>query len=524
MLAASCSLDIVPENAITYPSYFRTEQDIEAVVSQMQSFVKSSKTPYRIQDYAGEKFDVAANWNTSASVRAFNPATIKSNTNWKPIYDAIYMANVILENTHRAEGVAQERIDFYNGLANFCKGYLYLELSKLWGEAVITKSSLPGEKYAKSSKIEVINEAIRCGELAYEQLPFYENMKLGNGTAITSKQFGNKGAAAALLAHAYAWKAGLIDFFSIQGEDSRAAREKAVYWAGELIEGRAGSTYRLETNPHELVTVGLKGTLEGHVGHEDIFELETDIKDPIEPIMRFFTRAGYYWPFNPSSSDAASHNTNNVGLGVSPAKLAEIYIYNDTEKDLRLPAFFSDGIYNPKDPAQNKVAYTGWNWTEVNKLEMAPPIKVRYPIYVPATWDPTTTIISTWEQNTIIFRLGEIILLRAECNAILGNSGPAQTDLNAIRTRAGIKSWPNGSETTDLQLAIFRERERELMFEGYRFFDIIRNGYHKTELPTAWANMPENDIMDGAYFMPVATGAFTRNDLMRQNTFWLKYE
>ena len=526
LLAASCSLDVVPENAITFPSYFRTEQDIESVVFQMQSFVKMSKTPYRMQDYAGEIFDVAASWNASANIRAFNISTLKSMTytNWKPHYEAIYMANVILENTHRAEGVAQGRIDFYNGLANFCKGYMYFELSKLWGEVVITKSSLPGVKYGKSSKIEVINEVIRCGELAYEQLPFYENMKLGNGTAITSKQFGNKGAAAALLAHAYAWKAGLIDFYGIQGEDSRAAREKAVYWADELIEGRAGSSYRLETTPHELVTIGLKGTLEGHVSHESIFELETDIKDPISPIMRSFTRAGQFWPFDPSSSDPASHNTDYIGLGISPAKLAEIYTYNDTEKDLRLPAFFSDGIYNPKDPVQNNTAYTGWKWAEANKLQMVPPIKVRYPIYVPHPWFPDQVMLDTWEQNTIIFRLGEIMLLRAECNAILGNSGPAQTDLNAIRARAGITNWPNANETSDLQLAIFRERERELIFEGYRFFDIIRNGYHKTELPAAWANMPDNDIMDGAYFLPVGTNAFTRNDLMRQNTFYMKYE
>ena len=68
---------------------------------------------------------------------------------------------------------------------------------------------------------------------------------------------------------------------------------------------------------------------------------------------------------------------------------------------------------------------------------------------------------------------------------------------------------------------IFRERERELIYEGTRFYDVVRNGYWKTELPEAFSRLTEDDIKNGALYFPVGSNAFFLNDLMLQNTYWL---
>ena len=74
----------------------------------------------------------------------------------------------------------------------------------------------------------------------------------------------------------------------------------------------------------------------------------------------------------------------------------------------------------------------------------------------------------------------------------------------------------------DLKMAIFREREKELLFEDQRFWDVMRNGYEKTELPEFYREaLTDVDINNGALYLPVPPGAFYLNPLMLQNVYWL---
>lgn len=64
------------------------------------------------------------------------------------------MANVILDNLYRAEGVPQDKLDFYAGQAYFVKGFVYFDLARKWGVAVITKNSTDMGVYDKSQCLE----------------------------------------------------------------------------------------------------------------------------------------------------------------------------------------------------------------------------------------------------------------------------------------------------------------------------------------------------------------------------------
>ena len=78
-----------------------------------------------------------------------------------------------------------------------------------------------------------------------------------------------------------------------------------------------------------------------------------------------------------------------------------------------------------------------------------------------------------------ILRLGEIYLNRAEAYAKIGNKANALTDLNVIRSRAGLSnalySESNLQGATSLLDAILQERRIELAFEGHRAIDLYRN-------------------------------------------------
>lgn len=76
----------------------------------------------------------------------------------------------------------------------------------------------------------------------------------------------------------------------------------------------------------------------------------------------------------------------------------------------------------------------------------------------------------------IMFRLAEQYLIRSEARTYLGNTAAATSDLNIVRSRAGLLNTTANSEATLLP-AILAERQREFFCEmGHRWFDLKRTG------------------------------------------------
>lgn len=77
--------------------------------------------------------------------------------------------------------------------------------------------------------------------------------------------------------------------------------------------------------------------------------------------------------------------------------------------------------------------------------------------------------------SPVVVRLAEIYLNRAEAYAKKGITTSALTDVNTIRTRAGIPTYaslPAGQTILDI---VLQERRLELAFEAHRKYDIFRN-------------------------------------------------
>lgn len=77
------------------------------------------------------------------------------------------------------------------------------------------------------------------------------------------------------------------------------------------------------------------------------------------------------------------------------------------------------------------------------------------------------------QKNIHILRFAEVLLINAEAANELNNTGEAITNLNKVRTRAGIKNTTAAAQT-DLREAIWNERHIELAMEHDRFFDLVR--------------------------------------------------
>jgi len=75
-----------------------------------------------------------------------------------------------------------------------------------------------------------------------------------------------------------------------------------------------------------------------------------------------------------------------------------------------------------------------------------------------------------------VIRIAELYLIRAEARARQNNDlTGALSDLNAVRTRAGVGGSPATTQA-DILLAIENERRIEFAFEPHRWYDLVRTG------------------------------------------------
>lgn len=85
------------------------------------------------------------------------------------------------------------------------------------------------------------------------------------------------------------------------------------------------------------------------------------------------------------------------------------------------------------------------------------------------------------DYDWIEIRLADVILLYAEALNETNSTAAALTQLNRIRTRAGLTD-SSASTQAQVRQAIQDERRLELAFEGHRWFDLTRTGTAQTEL------------------------------------------
>ncbi|MXV17032.1 RagB/SusD family nutrient uptake outer membrane protein [Hufsiella ginkgonis] len=85
------------------------------------------------------------------------------------------------------------------------------------------------------------------------------------------------------------------------------------------------------------------------------------------------------------------------------------------------------------------------------------------------------------QDNVMVLRTSEVLLNRAEAYAKSNQLALAVTDLNVIRSRAGLSTYVLGTPA-NLVTEILLQRRLELAFEGHRWFDLIRN---QSDIPKA---------------------------------------
>jgi hypothetical protein len=166
------------------------------------------------------------------------------------------------------------------------------------------------------------------------------------------------------------------------------------------------------------------------------------------------------WSLALPSSESAGYQYQYYNHGMpSPV------VSPNTPGTYNVYASLNTALVNAFEPGDLRLS----NWVREVSLTGGPSA-VTY--YFPAKY----TAPAASDENEITLRLAEVYLIRAEARAQLSDITGAQSDLDMVRTRAGLSNT-TATDAAGLLDAILRERRVELFTEGAsRFFDLKRTG------------------------------------------------
>lgn len=489
-------LDIEPQNSITFKNGIKTEKDIESLFNAIDILVRSnlSNTTHKTINGFKHYFNSPGFWG---SLEVDLDRLIRADQfSWNVNYRIIHSANIPLEYLDQTD-LSEERKNYYRGKANFYKAYAYWGLIRVLGDVILIKDDVILSPVAKTPWPEVADYAIGLAENAVTLLPEYSAIKDAQGNPPINKFSPSKGTANALLAELAAWKAGAKYLAQPANAkyDERALWEKAEIACTKIIES---GEYSLAANPEEVCEKVLVGD-----SRESIYELD---------YRRFW--------------DEIANGTGNDGMATylpyQPQLFPNPTFSNYGDADFLISADTVMKIFSANDLRRNSFFYKLDSLYKVPDLKgYAVPNKYRKLNFF--TSGPRIGEVNGVFQNHIIWRLAGIYLLRAECRARLGETAGAIADLNLVKARS--QGAPYVTSEGDLRYTIYVERaKKELIFEpGIYWFDMIRNGYTRSELKDfGYDKLSDQDLIDGALFDNIEANNFENNPLLRQNTYWWK--
>lgn len=314
-------------------------------------------------------------------------------TLWAGIYNAIYVANFIIERLPALQGVSSAKKTEILAEAHFIRGYAYFIAAYSFGGVPLVQITDVdvNRNIARSSKEDVLKLALEDYQYALNKLP--------------------KDQISAAFSSDWAVRAALARYYLYQGQWAQAE----TYASEVIVSGK----FTLTSTYSDLVTKDFTS--------EAILEM------------------GYSTTDDPGSSSTSLNDLFVTRREAVPSNQTLSSLYSNESGERNTAVKFN--ILNLKG------SDNGWSVAK----------------YGTALED---------NNNIVLFRLGEMYLIRAEARAQqskVTGANSAEEDINVLRTRAKAPLTTVGSQAGML-LEIERERLYELAFEGHRWYDLVRTG------------------------------------------------
>lgn len=519
----SCDLDFFPSNAMTSEQLAEDPTSATYITDGCYSMFKDEfeyKTWYASgNSYVHHYFQMAEfpSDNICLSGRTtdvlYEATCYKTNstlknltTFWWLSYKIIYAANSVIESVQDGESTSSDQL---KGECYFIRALAHLNLVTLYAKPYSYGRENPGVVLRTSTNTETTTRAT-VGEV-YDQIVSDLNAAIALMTSTNARGnsgYASKAAAQGLLTRVYLYMeenqkvVDLVDEM-LSGADPSSELEPTAtfpdYFANALT-----SNETLFAIAH--TTIDSKGQssigsmyLNDDIGWGEVY--------PSDPLLNLYER--YPDDIRYTSFIKPQYSTTSTGYMIS-------YPIESTGDDFRsndLEDVTYDSVtgkyyftYNGQNVYVETETVNGYEQTYItldgvkHVVRLTQKLKNRntFPIYYVTKFsyqdgDPMLS-------SPVVIRWAEVILNRAEAYAKLGQSDKALSDVNVIRTRAGL----SGDELmtvdniaskgySDVLDVVLDERRLELAFEGQRMFDVYRN---KKSMDREYAGVQPWKIVD----------------------------
>lgn len=405
--------------------------------------------------------------------------------NWSRFYRVIAQANLILQNVPKmsASLLKSEAVrNAYIAEALFIRAYTYFYMIRIWGDPVYVTKTYDDIDYGKIPPIARTKEAIVLDSCIKDLKTAATNLAFAGGDVAKTIR-ANKGSVSALLAHIYAWK---HDY------------SNAHTYCQEVINNGG---YALE--PMSSYT----NIWKGQSSNESIFEL---------PMQYNPNDANFVKQADGSYQAWAEAQFDFFGTFVKGAVVDNV----NSQCWLSPDNGMVDWFYDYADARYNTV----WTHVPASGGDVAGYMLTKYTNF--QYQKPDTKTLPYINNNLVLFRLSDIILLDAEALASNGDLEGARNALAKTEDRAGVATYLNPANQYDMLDEVIMERGREFFGEGQWYYDLIRTEEAQTWLEAVGypADGRVNNVNKG-YYWPLDMGTlFPYDNLLTQNPWWATHK
>ncbi|MBN2765248.1 MAG: RagB/SusD family nutrient uptake outer membrane protein [Paludibacteraceae bacterium] len=488
MTACTDWLSIEPEGKIVAGDYWKLESDVEAVVATCYRSMIEDDIISRMIIYGELRSDnLIGGYGISENMKKIIEANIQPTNpyaNWSSFYKVINYCNIVI---HYAPTVidpnfSQSELNAKLAEVIALRAMSYFYLVRAFGEVPFVTSAsitdIQDYNIPKSSEDEILDyletDLIKAEAWA---MTAYGKLNANKGRI-------TKNAIRALLADIYLWRN--------KYDECIAASDRVL--ADPLLK-----MIDPDEEPY-LKIFGLKNST------ESIFELQ-------------FSANNY--TYNYVIQDFYGNNENPAGRLVAPEIVTvdnEIFTNTPEVTDVRRKDYIT--------PMSNNKVYHIFKYAGSQRTENLNGTESSYYYRVP----------QSQPANWIIYRLTDVMLMKAEALVQKERLGEALKIVNTtfLRSNPTITDTLAIDEFNDkekMEKLVLVERQRELMFEGKRWFDLMRmarrDGKTNRLVETITRKLTENQslvsskmkVMDALYF-PIHESEIDANPNLKQNPFY----
>jgi hypothetical protein len=452
------TLELAPEDYFGARSFWQNEAQVNNFMVGLHNQFRGNVFMFiRLGEMRGGSFSNVNRQNTSLNELPIIEQNLDENSagvgNWAGFYGAILQLNLFIEKVEPVSFLPEAKKNYLLGQAYAMRAYYYFHLLRTYGGVplrltadVLGNTDPVALRMARSSEAEVlaaiksdVNKAITL---------------FGTSATISKNQF-NPQAALMLKGEVYLWSA------KVYGNTADLGEAKAALNAitGTSLLPDFADVFSKKNN------------------NEIIFSVHYGVGEAEMPGIGAFTYSTYNF-------DGLHYKDSTVSAGVGNFLTDPLEIAASNSQQIIQRYAYTFELFQSYDPADTRRNATFYDYYQVNTNTTPYTVIVRNTALVKFL-GTLSTGKRYFSDDWPVYREAERLLMLAEI--VNAEGGDPTQYIQPIRDRAfggpGLDPSPfvNGTQDEN-ELAIFAERSKEFVYEGKRWYDLLRMKYNNVPL------------------------------------------